>query len=371
MSTTQLRQRWHHLSLLQISGVVSVIGFHVGIPFSNTGWIAVELFFVVAGFNMVRQIERHESAYSFALSRVQRFWPEVSLVWIATVLYVVLGFGTTGMLWFIFTSPVFLQNLTLPFFEYNIPRDYVFGPLWFVAALLQLQVLMFALRKVLVRTTPEITVLASVGLGILFRFLAAAVFGQSRGELGAHEADALYCLPLTHIEAIVIGLLMGRGALRGTGRYFLLFCLLALAFGQVNVMLSHGEISARSLGFQFPLRMNYIHVWGYTLLALAAASLCAPSGPLARAVEAAHLPRWMEDVLNQLSSLSYTAYAFHGIVMATGLNGAFFLHRPNAPVPRLILFLITVFESFFIAWIFTLLKEALLKRRSKVLVPNP
>ena len=362
MSTTTLRRRWRHLSLLQIAGALSVIGFHVGIPYSQSGWIAVELFFVVAGMNMARALDDDQSIWSYALSRAKRFWPEVSLIWWAAVVLVASGLGSPGMLWFMVACPVFQQNLTLPFFEYTFPRDFVFGPLWFVGALLQIQILIFALRNVLLRTRPEITVLISVIAGTLSRFFVAALFGQSRGDLGSREAVALYCLPLTHVEAIMIGLLMGRGCLRGMGRFLLLFCALAVAFGAMNVVLSHGAVSSRSLGFELPLRLNYMHVWGYALLAFAAASLCSPTGPLAVAVEAVKLPRWAEHILSRLSSLTYGAYAFHGIIIATGLNASLFLERPHAPVLRLILFSITVLESFFLAWVFDLMKQAFPKR---------
>jgi hypothetical protein len=51
-TTRFLTHRSSHLNLLQMGGAFSIVAFHIEIPFSGVGWIAVELFFVIAGINM-------------------------------------------------------------------------------------------------------------------------------------------------------------------------------------------------------------------------------------------------------------------------------------------------------------------------------
>jgi hypothetical protein len=345
-------QRSTYLSLLQIAGVFSILAFHAGIPFSQAGWIPVELFFVIAGINMTAACERDRSLASYAWSRMSRLAPELCTVWSVTVLFVLLGGGTAGMLWFIGTAPFFLQNLTLPFFSFSMPQDLVFIPLWFVAALLQLQVLLFASKRVWMRAKPASVVITAVCFGLSFRLLYGFLFGDRTGTLSESRADALYCLPFSHVESIVLGVMIGRGALSQIGRFLPAFGALALVLGALNVWLSNGLVSPRSVGFEFPLRLNYIHVWGYSILAFAVASLCATNGPMAVAIERMKRSPRVDKGLARLASLTCGAYLFHGVIMATGVNGSAWLSREHAPVSRLLLFAITMIESFLFAWAF-------------------
>ncbi len=356
--TIVLAQRSSYLNLLQIVGAFCIVAFHAGIPFSHAGWIAVELFFVIAGFNMSAACDRDESTISYAWSRVRRLFPELCGVWCVTVLFVIIGSGTAGMLWFIGTSPFFLQNLTLPFFEYALPQDWVFAPLWFVGALFQLQILLFASKRLWSRAKPASVIISVVCFGLSFRLLFAFLFGNNPGTLSPSRADALYCLPFSHVEAIVLGLMMGRGALQGIGRCLPAFGALALVLGALNVWLSNGLVSPRSLGFEFPPRLNYIHVWGYAVLAFVAASVCAKNGPMAVAIESMKRPPWIDKGLARLAPLTCGVYLFHGVIMATGVNGAGWLLRENAPVLRLVLFAITIIESFLFAWAFAWIMQA-------------
>ena len=346
----QARSRSRHLSLLQIAGLLTVIAVHVGLPYTDLGWFVVELFFVIAGINMATALDRDQSMLSYVLSRIRRLGPQIAAVWSAAVLFVATGAGTPGMMWFILAGPVFVQNLTVGFFRWEFPNDWVFGPLWFVGALVQLQLLLFVGRKVLSRAKPAVLVFACIGIAVLCRLLFAALSGANLRSLPEVQAGVLYCLPFTYLEPIVLGVLIGRGALPRIGRLLPAFCLIAIGLGAVNVALSQGEVSLASLGFPLGLRLNYAYVWGYSIVALVAASLCSPSGWLAIAVEALKLPGWMDRMVFKLASLSYGAYAFHGLVMATGVNAAAFLEELDPPAWGPLLFVITTVQSFLIAW---------------------
>jgi peptidoglycan/LPS O-acetylase OafA/YrhL len=355
-----------------MGGAFSIVAFHIEIPFSGVGWIAVELFFVIAGINMAAACNREQSIAAYAWSRARRLFPELCAVWCSSALLVLLGFGTVGMLWFVGSAPFFLQNVTLPFFDYSMPRDYVFGPLWFVGALLQLQVLLFASKRLWLRAKPASVIAACFCFGLSSRLLFALFLGDSARTLPNSYANVLYCLPIAHVESIVLGVMMGRGAWSGLGRWLPVFGALALVLGTWNAWWSQDLAEPRTLGFGFPLRLHYIHIWGYSILALCAASLCAKRGAMAGALERIrHLP-WLEKRLAQLAPLTYGVYAFHGLTMATGINGWRWLSRDHAPALRLLLFAITLAESFLLAWGFAwctqvampwLLKAYLKKRR--------
>ena len=147
------------------------------------------------------------------------------------------------------------------------------------------------------------------------------------------------------------------------GRLLPFFCVATLGLGAVNVALSGGEVTRRSLGFPFLLQLNCAYAWGYSVLALTAASLCSRNGRLALAVDALPLPRWTDSMVFRLASLTYGAYVFHGLLLATGTNAAMLLAWPHAPESRLLLFAVTAAQSFLIAWGFDLLVRGFKEHR--------
>ena len=108
-------QRSRYLSLLQIVGALGVVTVHVGVPYCRPFWFFLEVFFVMAGLNMAKALDGDQPLYAYAVSRVRRLGPEISAMWIATVVFVISGEGSPGMLWFIVTGPVFMQNLVVAF----------------------------------------------------------------------------------------------------------------------------------------------------------------------------------------------------------------------------------------------------------------
>jgi acyltransferase-like protein len=307
--TSASRRRSRYMSLLQIAGALSIVGNHVGLPHSNLAWIFLDVFFVMAGMNMARILESDRSIGSYGLSRIKRLGPHILAIWCIAVAFLLSGLGSPGMSWFIATGPAFVQNLVQPFFAYT-PIDRLFGPLWFVAALMQLQLLLFSMGKVIARTRPEIVLVAAVGIALLFRTLYPMLTAQSPASLATRDAGILYVQPLTHLEAIVLGVLIGRGALPRIGRLLPIFCLLAISLVAINLAYSPAEMSdaigiAAGLGFEYPLRLQYAHIWGYTVIAFAAASLASRNGPLADGIEKLRLPARVDNILFALASLTY------------------------------------------------------------------
>ena len=255
---------------------------------------------------------------------------------------------THGGAWFLASSPLFLQNFTLPFFQYA-PVDVIWGPLWFVAALVQLQVLMFAVRRQIVRQPLAVTIIAAVVIGLAFRALVSIGFGAREGELDSGLAGALYCLPFTHIEAITLGCLVGRGSLRGLGPLLWPLTMITAVTGLVAGPLLAHSVAFTSFGLDFPLRSNYMHVWMYSMLALVAAALCSPNNPLAVWVRSRQPGRRVDEGLSRLSELSFGAYVFHGAIMASGMNLAPWLRAKGFHPAAPIVIVMTLVESLILA----------------------
>jgi hypothetical protein len=341
---------------LRITGALAIVANHIGLPHANVAWILLDVFFVMAGMNMARILDSDESVGSYGLSRIRRLGPELLAVWCVAAAFLLSGRGTSGMSWFVATGPLFVQNLVQPFFAQTIPKDWVFAPLWFIAALMQLQLLLFSMRKVLVRTRPGIVLAGAVGFGVAFRTLYTLLVAQSPASPTMLDAGMLYIQPITHVEAIVLGVLIGRGAVTWISRLLPIFCVVAIGLSVLNLALAPGELSdaigtAAGLGFSYPLRLHYSHIWGYSVIALAAASLASRNGRLADGIEKLRLPASVDRAVFALASLTYGAYVFHGTLMATGANAASLLAPLRAP-GLLLLFTITAAQAFVLAWLF-------------------
>jgi surface polysaccharide O-acyltransferase-like enzyme len=340
--------RERYLSLLQVAGLIAIVTFHIGPPGTAFGWTAVELFFALAGFNMARGLERSESVTSVGSSRIRRMAPDLIFVWCVIAVMWVSGVRTAGTAWFLVSSPLFLQNFTLPFFHYS-PIDVVFGPLWFVGALLQVQLLLFVFRRVVVTARPIVVICGAIAVGMASRWLTAIAFGARGGALDPWLADALYCLPLSHIEPVVLGVLVGRGSLDGLGRRLGPLIALTTSAGMGIAALSRSEISFGSFGLQFPLHTSYSYVWMYSLLALVAAALCSPQNPVALWVRSLRVPHWADVSLSRLSELSFGAYVFHGAVLAGGLSLQPWLKARGIHPASPIVIVMTLVESLLLA----------------------
>jgi len=116
-------------------------------------------------------------------------------------------------------------------------------------------------------------------------------------------------MPFTHVEAFVLGFLVGRGSIRMGPWLPILFVLLVItAF--IN------KACVGDSGFGFPLRVNYSYLWGYPLVAFFAASLCDTNGNFARRCQTIMQQIKVDKIICKLSYFSYGAYVFHGAIIA-------------------------------------------------------
>jgi surface polysaccharide O-acyltransferase-like enzyme len=348
---------WQYL--LQIAGAVIIVAFHTEAPFSQAGWVAVELFFVMAGMHMASALRRDQSILSYAGSRIRRLLPEVAVIWAVTLAIVLTGHGTRGMFWFLGSAPLQLQNITPLFFRFELPRDAVFGPLWFVAALFQLQVLMFAIRHRLGSIKPGHWIAAALAVGMGSRLLFAILSGHPRTMDGGH-AGILYCMPFCHLEAMVLGVLLGRGDLPKMGRKLPYLLAIVLLLGLLNVWLSAGRIKLACLGFEFPMRTNFGFVWAYPALAFAFAALCAKDSCPARFFDEKEWPPVIIMILSKLATYSFGVYCFHGLIISSGLNAA--SSFGSSSFSKTLVFCITLAEAFAMASIFSYVRSLFLRK---------
>ncbi|MFO0810382.1 MAG: acyltransferase [Gemmataceae bacterium] len=341
-----MHSRYQHL--LQIAGTIAVVGFHAGVEPLAAGWTAVPLFFVLAGARMAPALKRDETIGSYLRRRIARLLPELACVYILCLALLVRTRGQ-GLTVFAVTAPAFLFNWTRPIIAF-VWLDWVFIPLWFVGSLVQLQGLAMALRGPLRRASAAVVVVGAVAVGVGTRAAIAAIVGVGDGALSFEVADALYWTPFAHIEALAFGILVGRGDLEGLGRWLLAILAGTLALGAINLRLDRA-IPIASLGYPVALERNWQFLWGYPVLAAAAASLASPANPLARWVDRARLSASWDRLVEALAGLTYGVYVFHGAWL---VFGQWLLHRrtdgwPDA-VRAMVLFAIELAGATATAW---------------------
>jgi surface polysaccharide O-acyltransferase-like enzyme len=249
-----------------------------------------------------------------------------------------LGWKSKSLLLFLLASPVFLQNFIEPFFDTGPDVNWIFLlSLWFVAALMQLSVLFYLLRKVIARYETSTLLGATLVLAFLGRIALLQLLGGTPRDLAAPVADTLYRMPLTHVEAVMAGILIGRGRLKGIGKYGPFLLLTMLGAGMANWMLVRPPLAIGSLGFPIGMPANYQYLWGYPLLALAAAAWCAPDGPLA-ALERLRLPARLDRAADALSRQTYGAYVFHGLILSAVWSVMRYGLAAPGPLARTVIF---------------------------------
>jgi Acyltransferase family len=359
--------RTRYLSVLQLGGTVAIIAYHVGLRGFRWGWVAVDLFFVLAGVNMAARLGQSDEVIDYLRGRIRRMAPELAIAWFLVAVVTALGFGTRGIHWFLVTSPFFLQNLTEPLFQSGESVDWIYVPLWFVGALFQLQLLLFAFRKILIRNSPLAVLAAAMLVGVGLRWLTALAMGGGGGDIAYRAGDILYCLPVAHIEAVTLGVLVGRGSLVRLGRYLPLLVALTLGASLLNAWFSSPSFAFASLGLEFPFSTNLMYLWGYVLIAFVAAALCSPESFVAVQVQAMTLPQSWESFLSRLGSLTYGAYVFHGTIMASGINLDAWLKSHDVHFAGPMVFVCTVVEAFIAAHMARMVIDALTERADRVL----
>lgn len=85
------------LDLLRAFAIISVVGYHLQIPYFNNGYVGVDIFFVLSGFLMAANIlsrlkDNGFKLYSFYISRAKRIFPVYYSVLLTFLLFILFFF---------------------------------------------------------------------------------------------------------------------------------------------------------------------------------------------------------------------------------------------------------------------------------------
>ncbi len=347
-----------YLELLSILGTVAVIGFHCQVQEFRAGWIAVVFFFVLAGVRMAPAIDRDERAFSYGLRRLQRLAPEFLCVYLVALCWLVWK-PSLGLKLFAATGIVFAHNWTRAYFDFSY-QDWLFIPLWFVGALVQLQVLAMVFRRWLRQLSAGALFTAAVMVGVASRLSISLVIGGNDGNIPVRLADTIYWTPFAHIEALIGGFLLGRGEWRSLGRGMPLIVAFAAILGAANLYVS--GLPPMTLGYPVGLPQNYEFLWGYPVLAVVAMSCVSQTNFLRYWVDRMVLPGSVDQLVVHAAQLTYGAYIFHGVWLVVG---QWALERLRIGWAHgYVLFLITIMGGVFSAWFFEMARDRLTRRET-------
>jgi hypothetical protein len=349
--------RLRHITLLQLFAILTVIAAHVQVRGTHYGGMAIELYFVIAGFNMATSLERYNNVGSYTLARMRRLAPEVGVIWCVSLICVAAGLHNRGLILFLFSAPLFLQNFIEPFFGISPSVNWVFLlSLWFVAAILQLQAVLFAFRRYLIHGNMVVILGVSLTFTLLCQILTAEMLGDLHKDIDGMVADTIYRMPFSHLTAMIMGVMLRLGRLQGINRYSVIIVSTMLGAGMINMHAMHGYLPISSLGYPVGMMFNYQYLWGYPLLAVAAASVCASDGWLAATLAKLRMPAGLEKWLDSSASLGYGAYVFHGLILSAVHVGLQFYGWALGELERFVLFLLIAVGAFFSAWLFQSLR---------------
>ncbi len=346
-------KRSRFLNFVQIGAILLIVGAHTRVRGTQVAQVALELFFVIAGRNMARYADRYETLAPFVWSRARRLLPEISVVWCVALIAFLAGRSGAGVGVFLVTTPLFLENFAEPYLRPVPGVDLVFlAALWFAAALLQLQVIVFLMRKVFTRYHPLLLMSATVSVGIVFAGLVAAFHGGVTRNLAYASSDTIYRMAITHASPFVFGFMLGRGVLPNFGRLFPTLATITAAMGILNYRLAGSDIAITSCGFPVEMPLNFQYLWGYPLVALLLASFCAPDGIIARVVERVKIGRRLDHIADRLARLTYGVYVFHGLCLAALKYELWSYGIVETAYVRLLLFAVVGCAAFAGAWLF-------------------
>lgn len=194
----------HHHPLFSTFPVLSI--------FHSFGWIGVDLFFALSAFLFTKLLmaEFHKtgtiSFKKFYIRRIFRIWPVYfGLIAFSLALQIYFKGYVSRAIWLrligLFT---FSDNIMTAFLDYN-PMPYI-NHLWTITYEEQFYVFVPLMVLFLVRVRLKTKLISLVSIFILFNFIRWIMIAEKVPH------PAIWVLPVTHFESILLGIAIGFGA---------------------------------------------------------------------------------------------------------------------------------------------------------------
>jgi len=210
-----MNQRRPFIDWLRAAAVLSVMLYHgngarhgLGVV-TGTGWVGVDLFFVLSGFLVTRSWLMKPDMAAYLLKRAQRVLPAF---WACLLVGLGLGWlmGVPGrdVLTEAAYNLAFLGNKLPLVASFSI----LLGPLWSLATEVQFWLIVPVLTPVVLRhawSRPGRTLLALLSVPVACRAAAAFIPGMIApwgwGDTSSLFGPVVYALPFTHMDGLLLG----------------------------------------------------------------------------------------------------------------------------------------------------------------------
>jgi peptidoglycan/LPS O-acetylase OafA/YrhL len=191
-------------------------GIFVKIPYlsvlSTNGWIGVDLFFSLSAFLftklLIAEFDKCKTIdfKKFYLRRIFRIWPIYFLFigFSIALSFFIKGSFTNDTVIRIIGLFTFSDNIMTAVYGYN-PMPYI-SHLWTITYEEQFYIFIPIIILFLVRSSDRIKVISLISVFVLFNIIRLVLIINEVGH------PAIWVLPVTHFEAIVLGIAIGFGA---------------------------------------------------------------------------------------------------------------------------------------------------------------
>ncbi|QSQ10924.1 acyltransferase family protein [Myxococcus landrumensis] len=293
------------LDLLRAIAILGVLVFHApkvvheAVPLTLRaafahGWMGVDLFFVLSGYLIGRQVFAPETDAPLG-SQLRTFWMKrwmrtLPLYFVVLALYAlkpwVVGTPFLGGGWH---YALFLQN-------FSLPRDFVQS--WSLCVEEHFYVVLPLLAFVLGgRRWPAWAWLVPVGVSVLSR--ALCVWDLPPNEHLSTFPEFVAWSTEQHLDGLAIGVFLARTA--PTWRQW-------PSPWRITCAVAGGLLLVVAVGWHGALVTTTSHVWIFSALA-------AGFGAVLVGIETLRLPQWLRWGIYPTALLSYGAYLWHGLVV--------------------------------------------------------
>ncbi|HUH97938.1 MAG TPA: acyltransferase [Anaerolineales bacterium] len=310
---------------LRALAFLGVFAFHTGGLMS--GWVGVNLFFVLSGFlitdillRMKDSLPGREFFSKFYGRRALRILP---LYYFYLLSLTLLFFAIPNVSFGPFVknfSREFARNIWFAvFYVYDFffassgyQTSWVFGHLWSLSVEEQFYLIWPLLIFLVPNKYFKRLCLVSIGLGPSFRLLTTLIYRHHLFPfLLGNPQLATYVLPFSHLDAFGLGAFISRFEIPQPRLQLLGLLIITPAAGLMADQLVTGHYVLASLGYKWPLAGAYKEVWGYSLLnyLFAVLIVCVVRTKLFNS-------DLNGSVLRYLGKISYGLYVYHLFALA-------------------------------------------------------
>ena len=360
-----------------LRGIAYLLIFLFHSDYLGIGWVGVQFFFVLSGFLitgiLLRMKKNTPTGKYFFLFYGRRFLRIFPLYY----LYLFLMSGLAVYLLSIHYRPALMrifedQTKYAIYYIYNLfastiynQRSFFLDHLWSLSVEEQFYIVWPLLIFFIPEKYQKTLFISFIAAGPLFRIFFHFIYLTGEFRIFLPDlSEALYPLPLTHMDAFAFGAYISRYSIPKIRQQFISLAILTPLIGFATQYMATGSIGSLS-NFGYPLHMPdaYQYIWGYSLLNYFFATT------IQMVVQNGLFGKFLEwSPIKFLGKISYGLYVYHHPVIWFAFriqDTSFITENTVKPIATILAFFVTLF----IAIISYFLLEKPLLRQKDIFFP--